>query len=92
MLLRCAGETLLTCRETVDELEPLQPGVWTRKKVEHLLKDVRERLASEGVDDVVPGPGSTGHDDSYRRNLVNELIRSCALTPADLRLLGIDDE
>ena len=92
VLLRCPGATLLTCRETVDELEPLQPGVWTRKKVEHLLKDVRERLAAQGVDDVVPGPGSTGHDDSYRRNLVNELVRSGTLSPADLRLLGMDEE
>jgi hypothetical protein len=40
-----------------------------------------------------PGaPGSTGYDSAYRRNLVDELVRSGTLGLPDLRLLGIDDE
>jgi len=52
---------------------------------------VRERLAAQGVDGLVPEPGSTGYDSAYRRNLVDELVRSGTLGPPDLRLLGLDE-
>ena len=67
VLPRCPGATLLTSREAVAELETHEPGVWTPKKVEHLVKGVRERLATQGVDGLVPEPGSTGYDSAYRR-------------------------
>ena len=91
VLLRCPGATLLTSREAVAELETHEPGVWTPKKVEHLVKGVRERLAAQGVDGLVPEPGSTGYDSAYRRNLVDELVRSGTLGPPDLRLLGLNE-
>jgi hypothetical protein len=94
--------TLLTSREAVVELEELRrkkPHLegtpsrpWTIKMVEHRIGDVRERLAKEGVKGLIPLPGETRHDDYYRRNLVDELIRSRTLTADDLRLLEIDDE
>jgi hypothetical protein len=92
VLRRYPNATLLTCREAVAELEVLQSGVWTPKKVEHRVSDVRERLAAHGVKRLKREPDDTRHDDSYRRNLVDELIRSGTLTPADLRLLDRDDE
>lgn len=91
LLLRCPDATLLTCREAVKELETLQPGVWTPKKVEHRIGNVRDRLAAQGCT-VKPPRGETGYDDSYRRKAVDELIRSRTLTRDDLRLLGIDDD
>ena len=91
VLLRQAGATLLTSREAAAELEVLQPGVWTPRKVEHLVKRVRERLAAQGVDGLVPEPGSTGYDSAYRRNLIDELVDSGTLGTPDLRLLGLDE-
>jgi hypothetical protein len=94
--------TLLTCREAVEELEVLRsrkphlegtpPRPWTVKMVEHRIGNVRERLAKMDVKNLKPLPGEAAkHDDYYRRNLVEELIRSRTLTPDDLRLLRIDD-
>lgn len=85
------GLPLLTSREAFDELERLQPGVWQPRKVERLVKRVRERLAAQGVDGLVPEPGSTGYDSAYRRNLVDVLVDSGTLGVADLQLLGVDE-
>ena len=52
---------------------------------------MRERLAAQGVDGLVPEPGSTGYDSAYRRNLIDELVRSGTLGAPDLRLLGLDE-
>ena len=52
---------------------------------------MRERLAAQGVDGLVPEPGSTGYDSAYRRNLIDELVHSGTLGAPDLRLLGLDD-
>ena len=41
---------------------------------------------------LVPEPGSTGYDSAYRRNLIDELIRSGTLGAPDLRLLGLDED
>jgi hypothetical protein len=89
-VLRGHDPTLLTSREAADELERLQPGVWVPRKVERLVKSVRERLAAQGVDGLVPEPGSVGFDSAYRRNLVDVLVDSGTLGPPDLRLLGDD--
>ena len=91
VLLRLAGATLLTSREAAGELEVLEPGTWTPRKVEHLVKRVRERLAAQGVEGLVPEPGSTGYDSAYRRNLIDALVDSGTLGAPDLRLLGLDD-
>ena len=91
MLLRLPGATPLTSQQAAEELEVLQPGAWTPKKVEHLVKRVRERLAAQGVDGLVPEPGSTGYDSAYRRNLIDALVDSGTLDAPDLRLLGLGD-
>jgi hypothetical protein len=90
-LLRCPDPQPLTAREAAVELDVLQPAAgWTHKKVGHLVKKVRDRLSDE-LPNVVPEPGATGFDSSYRRNLIEALVDSGTLGAADLRLLGIDD-
>ena len=75
-------------RRAAEHLGTLEPAAgWTPKKVEHLVKHLRERLARQGVDRLVPEPGSTGFDNAYRRNLIDVLIGSGTLSGADLRLL-----
>jgi FHA domain len=81
----------LTSREAAVELAALAPAAgWTQKKVEHLVKKVRDRLTGQGVDGLVPEPGRTGFDSAYRRNLIEVLLVSGTLGAADLRLLGLD--
>jgi hypothetical protein len=92
VLLRRPGATLLTSREAAEELDVVQPGVWVPRKVERLVKRVRERLAAQGVEALVPEPGSTGYDSAYRRNLIDALIDSGTLGAPDLRLLGLDED
>ena len=73
------------------ELVALQATVgWTQKKVEHLVKRVRDRLTGQGVEGLVPEPGRTGFDSAYRRNLIEILLVSGTIGAADLRLLGVD--
>ena len=73
----------------LDKLWSLHRGVTASLR---LVKRVRERLAAQGVDGLVPEPGSTGYDSAHRRNLIDELVDSGTLGPPDLRLLGLDDE
>lgn len=88
-LLRCPDPQPLTAREAATELAVLQPEIgWTQKKVEHLVKKVRERLAGEGVEGLVPEPGHTGFDSAYRRNLIDVLVGSGTVAAVDLRLIG----
>jgi hypothetical protein len=54
VLPRDLDATLLTTKEVVAEREGLQPGVWTPKKVEHLIKKVRDRLEHEHVEGMNP--------------------------------------
>lgn len=95
------GAALLTSGEAAEELEALRSGPadprlgprpWTSRRVEHLLRRLRGRLAAAGVAGLVPEPGTTGYDSVYRRTLVDELVRSGTLTAADLRLLDPDEE
>lgn len=80
----------LTAREAAAELAALQPtAAWTQKKVEHLVKKVRDRLTGQGVEGLVPEPGRTGFDSAYRRNLIDILLASGTLGAADLRLLDL---
>jgi hypothetical protein len=82
----------LTAREAAVELVALAPGAgWTQKKVEHLVKKVRDRLTRQGVPGLVPEPGQTGFDSAYRRNLIDALLGSGTLGAADVRLLGPAD-
>ena len=90
-LLRVPDPQPLTAREAAGELAALRPGAgWTQKKVEHLVKKVRDRLTAQGVGGLVPEPGQTGFDSAYRRNLLDALLGSGTLGSADLRLLGLD--
>ncbi|MBL8926606.1 MAG: FHA domain-containing protein [Pseudonocardia sp.] len=91
VLQRQSGATLLTSREAAAYLAGIQPGVWTFRMIEHLVRRMRERLAAQGVDGLVPEPGCTGYDSAYRRNLVEELIDSGTLGTPDLRLLGTEE-
>jgi hypothetical protein len=87
-LLRCPDPQPLTAREAADELVALQPAVgWTQKKVEHLVKKVRDRLSGQGVGGLVPEPGRTGFDSAYRRNLIDALLGTGTLGADDLSLL-----
>ena len=63
---------------------------WTQKKVEHLVKKVRDRLSGQGVEGLVPEPGRTGFDSAYRRNLIEVLLVSGTLGAADLDRLDPD--
>ena len=82
----------MTAREAAVELVALQPAAgWTQKKVEHLVKRVRDRLTGQGVAGLVPEPGRTGFDSAYRRNLIDALLCTGTLGAGDLRLLGLDD-
>ena len=87
-LLRCPDPQPLTAREAAAELAALAPEAgWTPKKVEHLVKKVRERLTGQGVDGLVPEPGNTGFDSAYRRHLIDVLVDTGTLGAADLRLI-----
>lgn len=90
-LLRDPDPQPLTAREAAVELADLAPAAgWTQKKVEHLVKRVRDRLTAQGVEGLVPEPGRTGFDSAYRRNLIEVLLASGTLGAADLRLLDAD--
>ena len=91
-LLRQPDPQPLTAREAAAELVALQPAAgWTQKKVEHLVKRVRDRLTGQGVGGLVPEPGRTGFDSAYRRNLIDVLLGTGTLGAGDLRLLGLGD-
>ena len=78
----------LTARSAADRLAVLQPEAgWTHRKVEHLVRHVRERLSGQGVEGLVPEPGCTGFDNAYRRNLIDVLVGSGTLGATDLDLL-----
>jgi hypothetical protein len=87
-LLRTPDPQPLTAREAAVELAAVAPAAgWTQKKVEHLVKKVRDRLSGQGVEGLVPEPGRTGFDSAYRRNLIEVLLVSGTLGAADLDLL-----
>jgi hypothetical protein len=78
----------LTARAAADRLATVQPEAgWTHRKVEHLVRHVRERLAGQGIEGLVPEPGCTGFDNAYRRNLIDVLVGSGTLGAGDLHLL-----
>ena len=90
-LLRTPDPQPLTAREAAVELAAVAPAAgWTQKKVEHLVKKVRDRLSGQGVEGLVPEPGRTGFDSAYRRNLIEVLLVSGTLGAADLDLLDPD--
>ncbi|MFC4949160.1 FHA domain-containing protein [Pseudonocardia sp. GCM10023141] len=78
----------LSRRDAAAELTALDPGAgWTYKKVEHHVKDVRERMARRGVSGLraeeVPSPIGN----QLNENLIRELIRTSTLQPGDLTRL-----
>lgn len=81
----------VTWQQAADDLNRASPdGRWTRKKVEYVATVVRERLAS----DPHPVPGLTREclsepiGNALNHNLIQALLRSATLVPADLDLLG----
>lgn len=89
----------LSYRQTAEQLAGLQPAVkWTPKKVEWLVKAVRDRLSGAGVrgltrDDVCGAQGLTKAEAAVpignvlNENLIRELMMSTTLVPRDLALL-----
>ncbi|MFP5022142.1 FHA domain-containing protein [Pseudonocardia phyllosphaerae] len=74
-----------------EEMQHIQPGAgWTRRRAEHTVRAVRERLAAAGVrgllaDDVEPPVGTQLND-----NLVAELIATLSIRPDDLERLDTE--
>jgi hypothetical protein len=82
--------------QVADDLNRLPDGrQWTPKTAAHIVGAVRERLA-EGSD---PIPGIRREDgvgepvgNTLNHNLIQALLRSATLMPADLHLLGEDPD
>lgn len=70
------------------QLAELQPEAgWTRKRVEHLVTRVRNRLASDGVGGLTRQEVGEPVGNSLNHNLITELLMSTTLAPPDLALL-----
>jgi hypothetical protein len=83
----------LTRQQVAEQLMELRPDAgWTHRKVEHLLKDVRERLSREGVRGLTREEVGEPVGNKLNDNLVRELVLSTTLVPPDLRLLDQLDQ
>ncbi|MCP2164471.1 FHA domain-containing protein [Goodfellowiella coeruleoviolacea] len=78
----------LTWQQAAEQLAELRPAAgWTKRKVEHRVAAVRDRLSRSGV------PGLTREEvgepvgNSLNDNLIKELVRSTTLVPPDLAAL-----
>lgn len=77
-------------QQVADQLNDLEPGAWTSRKVEHTVTAVRARLSKAGV------PGLTREEvgepvgNKLNDNLLRELLLSTTLVPPDLRSLDPD--
>ncbi|GIG68113.1 FHA domain-containing protein [Phytomonospora endophytica] len=83
----------VTWRQVADDLNALPDGrSWSAKSVEHIVSQLRERLASGR--DPIPGilRGEVGEPvgNVLNHNLIQALLRTSTLIPEDLKL--IDDE
>jgi hypothetical protein len=82
----------VTWKQVADDLNLVSSGeVWTRKKAEYVAGAVRERLASG--EDPVPGllrDEGIGEPvgNTLNHNLIQALLKSATLLPADLHALG----
>ncbi|MPZ79332.1 MAG: FHA domain-containing protein [Actinophytocola sp.] len=83
----------LTRQQVAEQLMELRPDAgWTHRKVEHLLKDVRERLSRAGVRGLTREEVGEPVGNKLTDNLVRELVLSTTLVPPDLRLLDQVDQ
>jgi hypothetical protein len=76
----------LTWQQATARLAQLQPGRWRAGRLEHLMADLRVRLAREGV----VGLCGAADEPAFTANLLRELVRTATLVPPDLALLDPD--
>jgi hypothetical protein len=70
------------------QLAELQPDAgWTRKRVEHLVVGVRNRLSARGVAGLTRAEIGEPVGNALNHNLLNELLLSTTLVPPDLAVL-----
>jgi hypothetical protein len=73
------------------QLDELQPHAgWTRKRVEHLVVGVRNRLSAEGVAGLTRAEIGEPVGNALNHNLLRELLLSTTLVPPDLAVLDED--
>ncbi len=78
----------LTWAGTAKQLARLQPETgWDDKKVERLVAQVRARLSAQGVAGLTREEIGEPIGNMLNHNLIQELLQSSTLTPADLCLL-----
>lgn len=78
----------LTRKQVAEEMAGLQPEVgWDEKKVERVIAPVRTRLHKAGVRGVVKQELDEPIGNMLNHNLIQALLASATLTPADLALL-----
>jgi hypothetical protein len=67
---------------------------WTARSVEHVIAAVRQRLASgrRPIPGILRGEMPEPVGNTLNHNLITALLRSATLTPADLALLGEDED
>ena len=67
---------------------------WTARSVEHVIAAVRQRLASgrRPIPGILRGEMPEPVGNTLNHNLITALLRSATLAPADLALLGEDEE
>lgn len=78
----------LTRQQVADELNRLQPDAdWDDRRVERVIAPVRARLHKDGVRGVVKEDLVEPIGNMLNHNLIQALMASATLTPADLALL-----
>lgn len=88
-LMREPNPKPLTWKAAAEQLVLLQPdGGWSAKKLEHRIGVIRDRLSRRGVPRLTREEVGEPVGNSLNDNLIRELVRSTALTPKDLDLLG----
>jgi hypothetical protein len=91
-LLHEADPQPLGRQQVADQLNLLQPGTWTARRVEHAVKAVRERLSRSGVRGLTREEVGEPVGNKLNDNLVRELLLSTTLVPPDLRLLETGED
>ena len=70
------------------QLAELRPAAgWTRKRVEHLVVGVRNRLSADGVAGLTRAEIGEPVGNALNHNLLRELLLSTTLVPPDLAVL-----
>ncbi|MGH3375763.1 MAG: hypothetical protein ACRDP6_13580 [Actinoallomurus sp.] len=74
--------------EQLDQLRPDER--WTKKRVEHLVSGVRNRLSADGVAGLTREEIGEPVGNALNHNLIRELLLSTTLVPPDLAVLDED--